>query len=117
MPIIQCPHFSFTTFEEEKSQEYETHTIDEYNCENLGLIKVDVEGMEEKVLRGAIGTIIRNNYPPILFELFPIGHYNMTEEKYNSLINFLQELGYEIKWNWGDGQTHLAIHENNENNE
>lgn len=105
------------SFEEEKSQEYETHTIDEYNCENLGLIKVDVEGMEEKVLRGAIGTIIRNNYPPILFELFPIGHYNMTEEKYNSLINFLQELGYEIKWNWGDGQTHLAIHENNENNE
>ena len=105
------------SFEEEKSQEYETHTIDEYNCENLGLIKVDVEGMEEKVLRGAIGTIIRNNYPPILFELFPIGHYNMTEEKYNSLINFLQELGYEIKWNWGDGQTHLAIHKNNENNE
>ena len=39
------------------------------------------------------------------------------QEKYKSLINILQELGYEIKWNWGDGQTHLAIHENNENNE
>lgn len=96
-------------FNESLAQEYLAHTIDEYNCENVGFIKIDVEGMEEKVLRGAINTIKNNNYPPILFECYEIGDF-MTEEKRNSLINFLVNLGYEIIWNYGDKQTHLAIH-------
>lgn len=91
-----------------------THTLDEYNCENVGLIKVDVEGMDEKVLRGGLGTIIRNNYPPILFELWPLSmisdNYNIYEEKRNSIISFLKNLGYDILWEWGDFETHLAIH-------
>lgn len=87
-----------------------THTLDEYNCTNVGLIKVDVEGMEEKVLRGGIGTIIRNSYPPILFELWDVGYLGMTQEKHNSLKNFLENLGYTIYWHWGDHETHLAIH-------
>lgn len=87
-----------------------SHTLDEYNCENVGLIKIDVEGMEEKVLRGGLGTIIRNNYPPILFELWEVGFYGMTQEKRDSMKTFLEDLGYEILWNWGDSMTHLAIH-------
>lgn len=86
------------------------HTLDEYNLDNIGLIKIDVEGMEEKVLRGGLGTIIRNNYPPILFELWDVGNYGMTQEKHDSLQNFLEDLGYEIFWYWGDFETHLAIH-------
>lgn len=97
-------------FKEEKSSSYMTHIIDEYNCENIGFIKIDVEGMEEKVLRGAINTIKNNNYPPILFELFDIGDY-MSEEKYNSFVDFItNELGYTIIWYYGDEKTHLAIH-------
>ena len=96
-------------YNEELAKDYLAHTIDEYNCENIGFIKIDVEGMEEKVLRGAINTIKNNNYPPILFECYEIGDY-MTEEKQNSLIEFLSSLGYEILWNYGDKQTHLAIH-------
>lgn len=95
-------------YDPNKAETYMTHTIDEYNCNNIGLIKIDVEGMEEKVLRGALGTIIRNNYPPILFELWQIGQYT-TQEKFDSLTNFIKGLGYEILWNWGDIQTHLAI--------
>ena len=77
---------------------------------NIGLIKIDVEGIEEKVLRGGIGTIIRNNYPPILFEVWGEG-----DEKFNkhrkSLIDFIfNDLGYEILWEYGNFQTHLAIH-------
>lgn len=86
------------------------HTLDEYNLDNIGLIKIDVEGMEEKILRGGLGTIIRNNYPPILFELWDVGVYEMTQEKHDSLQNFLEDLGYEIFWYWGDFETHLAIH-------
>lgn len=97
-------------YKDDKASEYTTHTIDEFHCENVGFIKIDVEGMEEKVLRGAINTIKNNNYPPILFELFEIGDY-MTPEKYNSFINFItKELGYDIIWNYGDSRTHLAVH-------
>ena len=97
-------------YNDDHSEVYTAHTIDEYNCENIGLIKIDVEGMEEKVLRGSINTIRNNNYPPILFELFEIGDY-MSPEKHNSFVNFItNELGYEIIWNYGDGRTHLAVH-------
>lgn len=87
-----------------------THTLDEFNCKNVGLIKVDVEGMEEKVLRGGIETIKNNNYPPILFELWDVGECGMNQEKHDSLQKFLEDLGYEILWYWGDYETHLAIH-------
>ena len=87
-----------------------SHTLDEFNCENVGLIKVDVEGMEEKVLRGGIGTIIRNNYPPILFELWTEGDESFNKHR-ESLINFISnDLGYDILWQYGNIQTHLALH-------
>ena len=34
---------------------------------------IDVEGFEEKVIRGGLLTIISNNYPPILFECWRAG--------------------------------------------
>jgi FkbM family methyltransferase len=85
-------------------------TLDSFSLENIGFIKVDVEGMEYNVLNGGLGTIIRNNYPPILFELWKVGYYGMTQEKHDLLVNFLEDLGYEIKWEWGDWETHLAVH-------
>ena len=88
----------------------QTKLLDNFNCNNVGLIKVDVESMEYYVLRGGLGTIIRNNYPPILFELWPVNFYGMTQEKHDRLQNFLEDLGYEILWKWGDFETHLAIH-------
>lgn len=87
-------------------------TLDSFNIQNIGLIKIDVEGMEEKVLRGAVGTIIRNNYPPILFELWGEGMQKMTQEQMDRTLKFLIELGYEVKWRWGDYETHLALHTN-----
>ena len=90
--------------------EIESKTLDSFGIENVGLIKIDVEGMEEKVLRGGLGTIIRNNYPPILFECWNVGYSGMTQEKHDSLFNFLNDLGYEIYQYWGDDETHLAIH-------
>lgn len=88
----------------------ETYLLDEFNLDNIGFIKIDVEGMEENVLRGAIGTIIRNNYPPILFELWDVNTNGMTQERHDSLQKFLEKLGYKILWKWGDFETHLAIH-------
>jgi len=43
-------------------------TLDSFHLSNIGLIKIDVEGFEAKVLEGARETIRLNNYPRILFE-------------------------------------------------
>lgn len=85
-------------------------TMDSFGFENVGLIKVDVEGYEENVLRGGIGTIIRNDFPPILFECWDEGKFGMTHEKHESLFNFLIKLDYIIIQYWGDQWTHLAVH-------
>lgn len=107
------------TFDKSYGVPHKANTLDYFNIDNVGLIKVDVEGMEERVLRGGVGTIIRNNYPPILFECWDVEHYGsrecstaMTQEKHDSLFNFLKGLGYEILEYWGDNQTHLAVHKN-----
>lgn len=83
--------------------------LDSYNTTNVGFIKIDVEGFEERVLRGGIGTIIRNNYPPILFECWEVGTCGMTQEKHDKLFDYIKSLGYEIFEFWGDSETHLAI--------
>ena len=94
----------------------ETKALDSYNIKNVGFIKIDVEGFEEKVIRGGLLTIIGNDYPPILFECWRVGDYNMTQEKHDSLFNLLRTLGYEIFEYWGDGETHLAVHKPHINN-
>ena len=95
-----------------KSTVVQSRTLDSFNLNDIGLIKIDVEGMEEKVLRGGLGSIIRNNYPPILFECWNVGYSGMTQEKHDSLFNFLKSLGYVIMEHWGDFETHLAVHKN-----
>ena len=87
-------------------------TLDSFNLNNIGFIKIDVEGMEERVLRGAISTIINNEYPPILFECWDVGYCGMTYKKHESLFNFLKTFNYIILEHWGDFETHLAIHNN-----
>ena len=89
----------------------ETKTLDSFNFNNIGFIKIDVEGFEEKVIRGSLITIISNNCPPILFECWDVGRLGMTQEKHDSLFNLLKTLGYEIFEYWGDQQTHLAVHQ------
>lgn len=97
-------------FDKKNSKKAQCLTLDSFDLNNIGFIKVDVEGMEYQVLKGGLGTIIRNNYPSILFELWNVGYFGMTQETHNQMVNFLEGLGYEIKWQWGDWETHLAIH-------
>ena len=63
------------------------NTLDSFNLENIGFIKMDVEENELFVLKGSLITLKRSNYPTILFE-----SNNSNEE----LFCFLKNLNYKI---------------------
>ena len=99
-------------------KEIPTRTIDSYNFDNIGFIKIDIEGHELEAIRGSLKTIINNDYPPILFEMWnpDVENFIIDKEKQDlknkQLICLLESLGYKIKYNVTvDNNTHLAIHE------
>ena len=68
----------------------QTRRLDGYGLNNVGFIKIDVEGHEEAVLHGARETIARNR-PTLLIEI---------EERHNSgsierVRKFLESMGYQ----------------------
>ena len=73
-------------------------SIDSLKLKRIDFIKIDVEGMEEEVLKGS--TISINRFYPILL----IEH---IKSDINSLKNFLEKKNYEI---FVVGMNILAIH-------
>lgn len=67
----------------------EVRTLDSYNFQNVGLMKIDVEGFEEEVLRGATETIKRCS--PIMYI------EDDRVEKSDALHKYLKELGYRFE--------------------
>lgn len=65
-------------------------TIDNFKLEKCNLIKIDVEGMEADVLKGATKTITK--YKPILFV------ENNTEKHSKNIIRCIEKLGYIAYW-------------------
>jgi FkbM family methyltransferase len=62
-------------------------TLDSFGFENVGMMKIDVEGFEEKVLQGARETI-RKNHPIIFIEIL---NREMLESE---IFQFLRAEGY-----------------------
>jgi len=70
-----------------KTEEIEIRTLDSFNLDNIGFIKLDVEENEYQTLQSALNTLKKSNYPIILFEMNTIN---------NELIEFLKNLNYDI---------------------
>lgn len=64
--------------------------LDAISLSQCQFIKIDVEGMEEEVLRGAVGLIGRHK--PILYV------ENDRPEKSDNLIRCIDSLGYDMYW-------------------
>ncbi len=81
-------------------EDVEVRTLDSFNLPRLDFLKIDVEGMEEQVLRGAEQTIRRCR--PLLYV------ENDREDKSESLLRYMLSLGYRLWW-------HLPIMYNEDN--
>ena len=67
--------------------EVKTKTLDSYHFEDIGLMKIDVEGMEMNVLKGSIETI-RKFLPRIIIEVH-------SSDLKAQVDDFLSNLGYK----------------------
>lgn len=68
----------------------EVHTVDLVDLDRLDLMKVDVEGMEADVLRGAEKTIARCR--PLLYV------ENDRPQKSEELVELLRSMNYDLWW-------------------
>lgn len=71
----------------------QVRTLDSFNLDNVCFIKIDVEGFELEVIKGAHNTLKRSHYPPLILEAWPDAWY--AEQK-RQLIEHLVSLGYRV---------------------
>jgi FkbM family methyltransferase len=87
-----------------QKEEIEVRTLDSFNIDNIGFIKIDVEENELQVLLCSRNTLKNSNYPKILFEM------NIENTQ---LLNFFQELGYDVLSIRGYNNMFLAVNKLN----
>ena len=82
------------TFPPESIFEVSVRRLDTHTFDNISLIKIDVEGWELEVMKGAINTI--KQHRPVLFVEYMKGDHKKTLHKYdnNEFIALLEEIGY-----------------------
>ena len=68
--------------------------LDDYEFENVGLIKIDAEGAEAAILRGAAKTLEAHRYPTLLLEAWTHDWYADSRA---ALIKQLEDLGYRVQ--------------------
>lgn len=62
------------------------NTVDSYNFEDVDLIKIDVEGHEQRVIEGAI-KVIKKNKPILIVEIEQRHIKNKIDEVFMSILN------------------------------
>lgn len=73
------------------------HLVDQLKPTKVDFVKIDVEGMELKVIRGALSTLERFR-PVILFETVGYLYRAELQKDFEELLQLLSRLGYQL---WG----------------
>ena len=69
-------------------------TLDSFKFpRKVNFIKIDVEGMEIQVLKGAAKLLKDSDYPPIILEIWGCHWF---QEQRKELIDYIEVLGYEL---------------------
>lgn len=74
--------------------EVDTVTLDNQNHYNIGLIKIDTEGTELDVIKGA-DTLIKINHPTLMVEI-----WDQNTPNPGIYFEHLESLGYKMYWYW-----------------
>ena len=75
----------------------ETRTLDSYNFSKIDFIKIDVEGWEEQVLRGAMDTILKYK-PRMYIEIWTKEGDRVRPANYEKVSDILKrEMGYTLQ--------------------
>lgn len=107
---------NIASFDRESIKQYECEEeiiksvqLDELDLEDIGFIKIDVEGHELSVLKGAVKTI--NKFRPVmLIEILPDGK-KLTDDK---TVAFMREQKYEM-FNLHDNILKIITGDNSDN--
>ncbi|MGM3160224.1 FkbM family methyltransferase [Dickeya undicola] len=97
------------------SMSKETHFVQVIKLDDLlfeektRFVKIDVEGLEIEVLKGAVGFLEHNAFPPFSFEAWNASWFADKKQELLSLIN---HLGYTIEHIYNDD--YIAHHPNAE---
>ena len=76
------------------------HTLDSYHISNVGVIKIDVEGFELDVLKGAEQTIVNSNYPILIVESWNVEEGDLEDVK-QAKTELREQLFHQIMDVWG----------------
>lgn len=71
------------------------HTIDQHNLQNVDIIKIDTEGYELKVLRGAENTILK--YRPVVQAEIDPNHMKKFGDKPQDIFDWFSTRDYRIE--------------------
>ncbi len=85
-------------------------TLDDYfssENKNISILKIDVEGFEVLVLKGAEKLLINNRIKMIIFEFLDWAEKRVPNHKVGDAQRYLRSLGFEI-WRLADYQKGLA---------
>ncbi len=88
-------------------------TLDSFALENVGCVKIDVEGFEKDVLVGAQATLRRSGFPPIVFESWGSwkdGEGVPATALRAELFAYLVSTGYQVQPLTGACDMFLATH-------
>lgn len=86
-------------------------TLDSFKIENIGFIKIDVEGFEKEVLMGARETLRKSGHPPFLFESWGAWKASDGVDAIGlriDLFHYVESIGYKITQVHGVNDTYLA---------